>query len=126
MRPFRYLLDPFCVFGCAAYIVNRLLLRPHIHSVFLHGYFNDQLLIPCALPPVLWLHRRLGLRKHDEPPQISEVLFHLAIWSVLFEWIGPHLARHATGDPLDVVAYAVGAVFALVYWRIWRPLAARA
>ncbi len=120
MRSFRYLLDPLCLVGCVAYITNRWLLKPHIHSAFLHGYFNDLFLIPCALPPVLWLHRRLGLRKNDDPPQTSEVLFHLAVWSVLFEWIGPRLMRHVTGDPLDVVAYAAGALFALGYWKVCR------
>src|SRR5439155_1017652 len=35
-------------------------LKPRLHSLFLHGYFNALFLIPCALPPILWLHRRFG------------------------------------------------------------------
>ena len=119
MRRFRYLADPLCVGCCTAYFINRWVFKAHSHSAFLHGYFNDLLLIPCALPPLLWLHRRMGLRKHDNIPQVGEVLFHLAIWSILFELIGPHVMRRATGDLLDVVAYSVGALLAVACWN-WR------
>src|SRR5882762_1835944 len=119
MRRFRYWADPLFFLCCAAYVLNRWLLKPHFHSPFLHGYFNDLLLIPCALPPVLWLQRCLGLRQHDRAPQWLEVFFHLVVWSLLFEVIGPHLIRHATGDPMDVTAYAIGGVFALGWWN-WR------
>jgi hypothetical protein len=117
MRRFRYAADPLFLCCCAAYAVNRWLLKPNFDSAFLHGYFNDLLLIPCALPLVLWMQRRLGLRKHDNVPEITEVLFHLVVWCVLFEVIGPHLIRHTTGDPLDMVAYAMGALVALAWWR---------
>ncbi len=75
------------------------------------------LLISCALPPLLQVHRWLTLRRHDGPPTISEVFGHLAFWSVLFEVAGPHLIRGATGDWRDVFAYSVGAVIALLWWR---------
>jgi hypothetical protein len=74
-------------------------------------------LIPCALPPVLWLHRRLGLRRDDDPPGLGEITAHLIFWSILFEWIGPHLVARAVGDPLDVLAYAAGAVVGAVWWN---------
>ena len=46
--------------------------------------------------------------------------FHLVIWSVLFEVIGPHIMR-VTGDPLDVLAYVVGGVLAGLWWhRPWQ------
>jgi hypothetical protein len=38
-------------------------------------------------------------------------------WSVLFEWIGPKFMPHATGDPLDVIAYAAGAAVAGLWWQ---------
>jgi len=125
MRRFRYWADPLCLLCCAAYVLNRWLLKPHLASPFLHGYFNDLLLIPCALPPLLWLQRRFCLRHHDLPPQGTEVLFHLVIWSLLFELIGPHLIKHATGDPLDVAAYAVGGIFAFAWWNWSRESRAR-
>ena len=122
MRPFRYLRDPLFLTGCAAYALNRWALKNHTHSAFLHSYFNDLWLIPCALPPVLWLHRMLGLRGHDHPPQLAEILAHLAFWSLLFEWIGPRLAARATGDMLDVLAYAAGALLACCWWQRGRVL----
>jgi len=125
MRPFRYLGDPLFLVACGAYAVNRWWLKAHVHSVFLHSYFDDLLLIPCALPVLLWVERRLKLRHHDLPPQPDEMLFQLIIWSILFEWIGPYLMPHVTGDPWDVVAYAVGTLFAGLWWQRhrWWPRA---
>jgi len=117
MRPFGYWRDSGFLFGCSAYGINRWLIKPHCRIPFFHSYFNDLWLIPCALPMILWAQRGLGLRQHDLAPTGSEILFHLSIWSVLFEWIGPHLMRHATGDPLDVLAYSAGAALASLWWH---------
>ena len=117
MRRFLYWRDPLFVLACAAYAVNRWLVKPYVHAGFIHSYFNDLWLIPCALPLLLWLHRRLGLRKHDQAPAISEIALHLAFWSCLFEWIGPHFVKHTTGDPLDALAYAAGAAIAGLWWH---------
>ncbi len=116
MKPFGYGRDPLCLTACALYALNRWGLQPHTASRFLRGQFDDLLLIPCALPWVLWLQRHLGLRAQDAPPGFGEVAFHLVVWSLLFELIGPHLMR-VTGDPLDVLAYAVGAILALAWWQ---------
>lgn len=121
MKRFAYLRDPLFLACCALYVLNRFLIKPHVQLPFFHSWFNDVLLIPCALPPLLWLHRRLGLRGHDGCPTILEIGAHLVGWSVLFEVIGPHLMRHTTGDVMDVVAYSGGAVVACVWWQ-WQPL----
>ncbi len=112
---FRYLRDPLCLGACALYAVNRWLWIPLAGGWFVRGHLNDLLLIPAALPPVLWVQRRLEVRVHDRAPDWTEVLFHLALWAVLFEAIGPRFMR-VTGDPLDVVAYAVGAVASGWWW----------
>ena len=117
MRRFQYLRDPLFLIGCSAYAINRWLIKPHVHTGFFHSHFNDCWLIPCALPPVLWLHRRLGLRREDVPPQVSEIMSHLIFWSLLFEWIGPKFVRGTTGDPLDVLAYVFGAILAGLWWQ---------
>src|ERR1043165_4269708 len=107
MRRFLYLRESLFLAGCGAYAVNRWLVKPHAHTGFFHSYFNDLWLIPCALPPVLWLHRQLGLRTDDRPPRLSEIVPHLLFWSALFEWVGPKLVLHTTADRLDALAYAV-------------------
>ena len=117
MRRFLYLRDPLFLVGCAAYAINRWLIKPHVHGGFFHSYCNDLWLIPCALPPILWLHRRLRLRSHDAVPHVTEIALHLVFWSALFEWIGPKFVQHTTGDPADVIAYAAGAILAGLWWH---------
>ena len=99
------------------YALNRWVVAPRVSWSFLHYWFDDLLLIPCALPPLLAVHRALGLRRHDGPPTVWEIAGHLVFWSVLFEWIGPHLVPRASGDPWDVVAYTIGAAVAAVWWH---------
>ncbi len=117
MTRFRYWTNaPFLV-ASGAYLLNRWVVKPRVHLSFFHSYFNDLWLIPCALPPILWLHRQLGLRSHDRVPQISEIFFHLIFWSLFMEWLGPRFIPRATGDPWDALAYAVGALGAGLWWH---------
>jgi len=116
VRRFRYVFDPLCLICCLLYATNRWLIKPHCHIVFFHSWFNDLLLIPCALPPLLLIQRWLGLRTHDRPPTAGEVAAHVVGWSILFEVIGPHILP-TTGDPWDAVAYAVGGAVAFGWWR---------
>jgi hypothetical protein len=117
---FRYLKDELFLTCSVLYALNRWVLKPRVHSPFLHDHFDDLLLIPCALPVLLWMQRRLRLRAGDTPPQPGELVLYLALWSVLFEVIGPHLVRGAVGDVWDVVAYGCGAILAGLWWhRRW-------
>lgn len=118
---FSYLKDGLFLVCCLAYGMNRWVIKPHWQEPFLNGYFNDLLLIPCALPPLLWLHRRLKLRAHDEMPLPSEILLHLVVWCIICEWIGPHFVSRSIADPWDVVAYGAGALLAFLWWN-WRHL----
>ena len=117
MNSFRLLRDPFVLICCALYIVNRWLVKPHLHFDVFTCWFNDVLLIPCALPPLLLVHEWLGLRLRGVAPTGGEIFWHLVFWSVLFEWIGPRFLKNSTGDPLDVVAYSLGALGAYLWWR---------
>ena len=116
MKGFAFARDGLFLAGCTAYAVNRWLLKPHLASPFLHSHFNDLWLAPCALPLLLWVHRRLGLRG-DDPPTLMEIAGHLLLWSLLFEWIGPKLFVRATGDWRDVVCYWAGGLAAWLWWR---------
>lgn len=122
LNRFRYLRDPLFLVACALYALNRWGLKPRIHSAFLHDHFNDLLLMPCALPPLLLLQRWLRLRSHDESPAPGEIMLYLAVWSILFEVIGPHIMPWTVGDFWDVVAYAAGALVAGLWWHRERLL----
>jgi len=115
LKRFGYLRDPLFLLGCGLYAANRWIIKPHTQLEFFHDWFNDVLLISCALPPVLLIHERLGLRPGHGRPTFREIAAHWAGWSVLFEWIGPHIMR-TTGDPWDVAAYAVGGLGAYLWW----------
>jgi hypothetical protein len=117
MKQFGYLHDPLFLAAASAYALNRFLLKPLLPAPFLHGYFNDLLLIPAALPVVLWLQRVVGLRERNHAPSWLEMLLHLAVWSVVCELIGPHWLHHGTADVWDIVAYAVGGAAACLWWN---------
>jgi ubiquinone/menaquinone biosynthesis C-methylase UbiE len=117
VKRFGYVFDPLFLLCCALYAANRWLVKPHCDIAFFHNWFDDILLIPCALPPLLLAHRWLGLRGTDRPPSAGEVAAHVAGWSILFEVIGPYIMP-TVGDPWDAVSYACGGAAAFFCWRI--------
>ncbi len=103
--------------ACVLYALNRFVIKPHVGPGFFHSHFNDLLLIPAALPFVLWVYRLMGWRRDDAAPSWREVAAHTALWSVICEGVGPlMMPRYGTADWLDVVAYIVGAMIAWVIW----------
>jgi hypothetical protein len=118
VKRFRYGLDPLALAAGTAYAANRWLVPAAAKGPFLRWHFADLLLIPAALPLMLGVYRRLGLRDHDRQPDWREVVLHLVVWSAAAEVIGPRLFSRATGDLLDVAAYAAGAAVALPWWTL--------
>jgi hypothetical protein len=114
---FRYLRDPLFLLSVALYAANRWWWQPEFGGFFLNGYFNDLLLIPAALPPILWLHARLGWRSHHAPPSFIEITSHLSLWTLIAELFGPHLKATSVADWADVAAYTAGALLAFLIWR---------
>ena len=115
---FRYLADPLFLASCGLYAFNRWVLKPHLHSVFLRNWFNDLLLVPCAMPVLFWLFRRLDLRQLDQPPSLVELTWILVVWSVFFELIGPMFVARATADWRDILMYWAGGLFAWCFWKV--------
>ncbi len=127
MNRFGYLRDRLFMVSLGAYAVNRLVILPHLGGYvrthvswawpFLHSHFDDLLLMPAALPVILWLQRLGGLRAHDQPPDAREVLFHLAIWSVMCKLLGPVWLHIGIADPWDVLFFAAGGGIAWLWWN---------
>lgn len=117
VRRFRYFRDELFLAAATAYGLNRWLIKPVVASPFLRGQFNDLLLIPAALPLILWVQRQTRLRAADEVPSWSEIGLHFGVWSIICEWIGPRWLHHGTADPWDVLAYAVGGLLAGLWWH---------
>jgi len=118
---FRYLRDPLFLLAVALYVANRWWWQSEFGGFFLNGYFNDLLLIPAALPPILWLHSRLGWRSHHAPPSIVEIACHLGLWTLIAELFGPYLRATSVADWADVAAYAAGALLAFLIWHRQSP-----
>jgi hypothetical protein len=119
---FRYLQDPLFLASLILYAVNRWFLKRAVASAFLHDHLNDLLCIPFWVPIMLWAMRKGGLRNDNAPPRSYEILVPLVVWSLTFEVLLPRLGpfQHlAHADPFDVLAYAVGALIAAVFWRLW-------
>ena len=114
-----YLRDIAFVCGCFLYAFNRWGLQPQ--SGFLRNHFADLLLMPCALPVLMQIQHWIGLRQTNQWPGCREIVLYLFLWSALFEWVGPALVEHATGDCWDVAAYAMGAALCSVRWRCGAP-----
>jgi hypothetical protein len=74
------------------------------------------------VPIMLFIQRRLGLRDDDASPHARELVIPLIVWSWLFEIILPEtglLGDRCVADHLDVLYYAIGAVFAGFFWKWW-------
>lgn len=111
-------MDPVFHASVLLFTVNRFCVAPcwGATAPFFTNYFGDLLLIPCALPALLWLQRFARLRTHDLPPTPGEIASTLALWAVLFEFVFPHLLGRGVSDPLDVLAYVFGALVAGIAW----------
>lgn len=116
MTRFTYLRDPLFLAACAMYAINRGWLKHACPGWFVHSYLNDLLLIPAALPLVVWIQRRLGLRTHDRPPTWPEMLGHVALWSFICEVVGPFWLARGTADPADAGVYLLGGAIACLWW----------
>jgi hypothetical protein len=111
-------------------MLNRLVLRPLAAGriSFFASWGNDLLCIPFWLPLCLRVYRAIGLRVDDGMPTRFEVLSHLIVWALCFEWLFPWLSgpfAWMVADAWDTLAYAVGAAAAGTWWGTWsvRPTA---
>lgn len=119
---YRYLKDPLFLFCVCLYFINRWVLKPYLPNVFCRSYLNDVICLPFWIPIMLFLMRKVGLRKDDAPPSASEILIPLLVWSWVFEVYLPSTSLFkglATSDYRDIVAYTVGGFLGAMFWKGW-------
>jgi hypothetical protein len=119
---FLYLRDPLFVFCVTTYFVNRFILKSIWETGFVHESLNDLICIPFWVPIMLWVQRRLGWRDNDDPPEASEIVIPLILWSWIFEIILPAtniLGKWCIADYMDIFYYALGALIAGLFWARW-------
>jgi hypothetical protein len=119
-KSFTYLRDPLFLVCFVAYWVHRWLAAYGMSTPLLRGHLNDLICIPFWVPIMLWISRRLRLRRHDSPPDAVEIILPLLIFSALFEVVIP--AQRAWrvptyADPYDVLSYCIGALASAAFWR---------
>ncbi|MCU0705338.1 MAG: hypothetical protein MUF18_15305 [Fimbriiglobus sp.] len=120
--PFRYLRDPLFLACVGVYLVNRLVLKRVWEMGFFHESLNDLICLPFWVPVMLWVMRKVKLRRHDGPPEVMEVVIPLVVWAWVFEVILPAtdwFGRYCVADERDILWYAVGAAGGWAWWRWW-------
>ncbi len=122
-RPFRYIDDPVCITMMVIYVLNRFVLKPHhVGGWFVHGYLNDVICLPLFVPIILRLQSVLGIRRHDLPPTLFEVIQNWLVFTVLYQLVLPRFPLFVTaGDPWDSLAYISGGLAAYYYWNFFDP-----
>ncbi len=125
--PFRYLKDPFFLTCFTVYWLHRVARQWNCSTSLLDAYLNDVICVGFWVPIILWGHRKIGLRKHDDVPAALEIVIPAIIWAFAFEVLlpaSPRWSRYAVADPNDVCCYFAGGLAAMVYWqRAYSPAA---
>jgi hypothetical protein len=117
---FAYLRDPLFLTCFFTYWIHRWLAGHGLSTELLRSHLNDVICVPFFVPMMLWASKRLGLRRHDGPPDAVEIVVPLIIWSALFAIVFPlqrdwHVPTIA--DPKDVLSYCLGAMIAAGFWK---------
>ncbi len=113
-----HLLEPLFLTCVCLYAANTWFAGHYTSALpFFRNHFNDLLLVPCALPPLLAILSLLGIRRECGAASGREILLCLLVWSLAFEVLGPRLFDHTTGDLYDIIAYWTGGGCAWLYWK---------
>ncbi len=112
------LYNPWFLSFLPIYLLLFVLKKSDIHLGLVSDYGADLLAMPIILSIGLWVIRvsRAERRGYQLSPAL--IIFTVVLYSVLFEVVFPSLSDRATADPLDAVAYVLGAGF--FAWRMNR------
>jgi len=116
-----HLWDPIFLGAVFVYTINTILIRHFGLSITVSRYYlNDFFLVPCTLPPILFILSIMKVRRRNQPATAIEVFLCLIVWSVMFELVGPQISEKATPDILDVLAYWLGGISSWFLWNFTR------
>jgi len=110
------LFNPFVIAVCLVYAFNKLFLHLQFYSFpFLKNYLSDCLAMPVLLSLALFMMRTFVVKNGAYVFSIYQVVFSTVYAGVVFEFLGPKIFTGKTSDWYDLIAYAAGAVFFLVF-----------
>lgn len=98
--------------------LNQVVELSGIALPILHEYLDDVLCLPIVLSVILVIHRRFRLQSSEYILPFSHVLLSLLVIATLFEAVLPIASSRFVGDPIDVLAYILGALFFLRYINV--------
>ncbi len=105
------LYNPWFLFFLTAYMWLFILKKSSIHLGPISSYGADLLAMPIILSIGLWVVRISKEERKKVQLSPALIISTVVLYSVLFEVVFPAVSDRATADPLDVVAYALGAGF---------------
>lgn len=112
----RPLSRPWFLIAFVCYLTLFILKKSGIYMVGLSDYGADLLALPVALGIALWVIRKSKPDRQDYRLPWTLILAAVVIFAVLFEGLFPMWSDRFTADPLDVVAYGLGA--SLFAWKL--------
>lgn len=110
----RTLLHPLFIAAVVLAAGNQMLERNGIFIPYVHAYLDDLLCFPLVLTVGLAAYRTV-LRNERYVMGPWQVWPAVALYALVFEVVLPMHSTIYTADPMDVVAYAVGAA-AFMRW----------
>ena len=109
---------PFFIGSLLAYAVLFVLKKTGNHIPLLSDHGADLLAMPVVLSIALWAVRLTDSDRKRYTFRWYHIAFAAALYGFLFEWLFPRLSDRHTADPIDLLAYAAGALlFAFILNR---------
>jgi len=90
------------------FLVDKILQYVQLSPIWFNYYADDLLFLPVALSLALWIQQKYVNQQFKF--SIIQIIFTWLACSILFEGIYPALFLDYIQDPLDVLAYGIGAV----------------
>jgi hypothetical protein len=75
----------------------------------IHEYLDDLLCMPVVLTLTLFAFRKFVVKNEMFSFSLGQVVWAVIYFSIIFEIALPYFSSQYTSDPVDVIAYSIGA-----------------